>query len=56
MKGLNFGGWFSQIDNIEEKDPKTFPGMMGHIDGFINEQDFQQVKAWGFDHVGNTVS
>lgn len=51
MKGVNFGGWFSQIDNIEEKDPITFPGMMGHIDSFIREQDFEQVKAWGFDHV-----
>lgn len=51
MKGVNFGGWFSQIDNIEEKDPKTFPGMMGHIDSFIRDQDFEQVKAWGFDHV-----
>ncbi len=51
MRGVNFGGWFSQIDNIEEKDPKTFPGMIGHIDSFLGEQDFKQVKAWGFDHV-----
>ena len=51
MKGINFGGWFSQIDNIEEKDPKTFPGMMEHIDSFIDEQDIKNVRDWGFDHV-----
>jgi aryl-phospho-beta-D-glucosidase BglC (GH1 family) len=51
LKGLNFGGWFSQVDCIEEKDPQAFPGFYGHIESFIGAQDFQRVKSWGFNHV-----
>jgi aryl-phospho-beta-D-glucosidase BglC (GH1 family) len=51
MKGVNLGGWFSQIDAIEAKDPITFPGMIAHIDHFLGPEDFQRVKGWGFDHV-----
>jgi aryl-phospho-beta-D-glucosidase BglC (GH1 family) len=51
MKGVNFGGWFSQIDAIEAKDPAAFQGMLGHIDQFLGEADFTRVKNWGFDHV-----
>jgi len=48
---VNFGGWFSQIDAIEEKDPKGFPGVEEHVRTFLGPDDFRQVKGWGFDHV-----
>jgi endoglucanase len=51
MRGVNFGGWFSQIDAIEEKDPKGFPGTIPHIRSFLGPADFARVKAWGFDHI-----
>jgi len=51
MRGVNFGGWFSQVDAIEEKDPSGFPGLTEHIRGFLGPVDFARVKAWGFDHV-----
>lgn len=51
MRGVNFGGWFSQIDAIEEKDPKAFPGKLEHMRRFLGPADFARVKAWGFDHV-----
>jgi aryl-phospho-beta-D-glucosidase BglC (GH1 family) len=51
MRGLNMGGWLSQIDAIQEKDPEKFPGIDKHMETFIGEADFANVKAWGFDHV-----
>ena len=51
MRGLNMGGWLSQIDAIQEKDPQKFPGIDTHIDTFIGSEDFANVKTWGFDHV-----
>ena len=51
MKGLNLGGWFSQIDAIEKKNPDNFPGMTEHLDSFLGEIDFKNIKTWGFDHV-----
>lgn len=51
MRGVNFGGWFSQIDAIEEKDPHAFPGTLGHIRSFLGREDARRVKDWGFDHV-----
>ena len=51
IRGVNFGGWFSQIDAIEEKDPKIFPGNLRHMESFLGPEDFKRVKAWGFDHV-----
>lgn len=51
MKGVNLGGWFSQIDAIESKDPEAFPGMLAHIDHFLGTEDFQRIKGWGFDHI-----
>ncbi len=51
LRGLNFGGWFSQIDAIKEKDPQTFPGIDKHMDTFLGEGDFAQVASWGFNHV-----
>ena len=41
LRGLNFGGWLSQIDAIEEKDPQTFPGIDGHIAEFIDGRFFK---------------
>ena len=51
MRGVNFGGWFSQVDAIEEKDPLGFPGLMEHLRTFLAVDDFRQVASWGFDHV-----
>jgi aryl-phospho-beta-D-glucosidase BglC (GH1 family) len=51
MRGLNMGGWLSQIDAIQEKDPQKFPGIDKHIETFIGINDFTNVKSWGFDHV-----
>nr|AGS53892.1 endoglucanase C (EgC) (endo-1,4-beta-glucanase C) (cellulase C) [uncultured bacterium contig00078] len=51
MRGLNMGGWLSQIDAIQEKDPEKFPGIDRHMETFIGEADFANVKKWGFDHV-----
>jgi aryl-phospho-beta-D-glucosidase BglC (GH1 family) len=51
MRGLNMGGWLSQIDAIQEKDPEKFPGIDRHMETFIGTADFANVKNWGFDHV-----
>lgn len=51
LRGLNFGGWLSQIDAIEEKDPVHFPGTDRHMDTFITREDFMRQKEWGFNHV-----
>jgi aryl-phospho-beta-D-glucosidase BglC (GH1 family) len=51
MRGINMGGWLSQIDAIHEKDPERFPGIDKHMETFIGEGDFINVKSWGFDHV-----
>ena len=51
MRGLNIGGWLSQVDAIQAKDPGTFPGVDIHVETFIGEPDFANVKSWGFDHV-----
>ncbi|MDR1870101.1 MAG: glycoside hydrolase family 5 protein, partial [Treponema sp.] len=51
MRGLNMGGWLSQIDAIQEKDPENFPGIDAHIETFITASDFANVGKWGFDHV-----
>jgi aryl-phospho-beta-D-glucosidase BglC (GH1 family) len=45
------GGWLSQIDAVQEKDPDRFPGIDEHMETFIGEADFAGVKSWGFDHV-----
>ena len=39
-RGVNLGGWLSQCDYSAER-----------LDGFIKEEDFAQIAAWGFDHV-----
>ncbi|SFQ28627.1 Aryl-phospho-beta-D-glucosidase BglC, GH1 family [Lachnospiraceae bacterium XBB1006] len=39
-QGVNLGGWYSQCDYSKER-----------LDHFIEEADFQIMKAWGFDHV-----
>jgi aryl-phospho-beta-D-glucosidase BglC (GH1 family) len=51
LRGINIGGWLSQIDAIKEKDPDNFPGIDAHMESFISEEDFLQVKEWGFNHV-----
>jgi len=51
MRGVNLGGWFSQIDAVQEKDPSGFPGEAEHVATFLGLDDFRQVRSWGFDHV-----
>jgi aryl-phospho-beta-D-glucosidase BglC (GH1 family) len=51
MRGINMGGWLSQIDALQEKDPDKFPGIDRHMETFIGAEDFANVKKWGFDHV-----
>jgi len=51
MRGLNIGGWLSQIDAIQEKDPEKFPGVDVHMETFIGESDYANVSSWDFDHV-----
>ncbi len=51
LRGLNLGGWLSQIDAIQEKDPEKFPGIDKHMESFISAADFANVNSWGFDHV-----
>ncbi len=50
-RGVNLGGWFSQLDAIEGNDPDSFPGLAEHLRGFLGPADAQRVRAWGFDHV-----
>jgi len=51
MKGVNLGGWFSQIDAIKLKDPEHFPGELEHMRTFLAPEDFARIRGWGFDHV-----
>jgi hypothetical protein len=51
MRGVNFGGWFSQVDSIQEKDSESFAGLEAHLESFLGPSDFARVKSWGFDHV-----
>lgn len=51
MRGVNFGGWFSQVDAIQEKDPESFVDLPTHVSTFLGKEDFARVAAWGFDHV-----
>ena len=39
LKGVNLGGWFSQVDCIEEKDPQGFPGFFTHAETFLSFED-----------------
>lgn len=51
LKGVNLGGWFSQVDCIQEKDPVGFPGLIGHIKSFLDKNDFKRIREAGFNHV-----
>jgi aryl-phospho-beta-D-glucosidase BglC (GH1 family) len=51
LRGVNLGGWFSQVDCIEEKDPAGFPGIDTHLKTFLGQSDFRDLKNWGFNHV-----
>jgi len=51
LRGLNLGGWFSQVDCIEEKDPAGFPGFYEHAKSFITQKDLLFIKNSGFNHV-----
>ncbi len=51
MRGVNFGGWFSQTKTIDEKRPNAFAKTIKHVETFLGEEDFQRVVDWGLDHV-----
>lgn len=51
LRGVNLGGWFSQVDCIEEKDPVGFPGFYKHAETFLGDSDFNRLKEVGFNHV-----
>lgn len=51
LRGVNLGGWFSQVDCIEEKDPQGFPGFYAHAETFINRKDCERLVRAGFNHV-----
>ena len=51
LKGVNLGGWFSQVDCIAEKDPVGFPGFYEHAKKFLSLSDFQRIASAGFNHV-----
>lgn len=51
LRGVNLGGWFSQIDCIQEKDPGKFPGLFEHVESFIGELDIKRIYNAGFNHV-----
>ena len=51
LRGVNLGGWFSQVDCIQEKDPVGFPGLVPHIKSFLDVSDFKRIREAGFNHV-----
>lgn len=51
LRGVNLGGWFSQVDDLYAKDPERNPGLHEHLRTFLGPTDFAQIKAWGFNHV-----
>jgi aryl-phospho-beta-D-glucosidase BglC (GH1 family) len=51
LRGVNLGGWFSQVNCIQEKDPAGFPGLQTHIKTFITPEDIQRIADWGFNHI-----
>ncbi len=51
LRGVNLGGWFSQVDCIEEKDPAHFPGILQHVQTFLDNSDFKRIREVGFNHV-----
>jgi endoglucanase len=51
MRGVNLGGWFSQIDAVQGNDPDSFPGEEQHLLTFLGAEDFARIRSWGFDHV-----
>ncbi|MCF0216638.1 MAG: glycoside hydrolase family 5 protein [Fibrobacteraceae bacterium] len=51
LRGVNLGGWFSQVDCIQEKDPEGFPGVLEHIRTFLEVKDFSRIRQAGFNHV-----
>ena len=51
LKGFNLGGWFSQVDCIEEKDPDTFVGNLRHHKEFIGEKELGWIIESGANHV-----
>lgn len=51
LRGVNLGGWFSQVDDLYAKDPERNPGLHAHLRSFLGAADFAQIRSWGFNHV-----
>jgi endoglucanase len=51
LRGVNLGGWFSQIDAIQGNNPEHFIGEEAHLESFLGPEDFRRIQGWGFDHV-----
>jgi hypothetical protein len=51
LRGVNLGGWFSQIDDLYAKDPERNPGLHAHLRSFLCAADFGRIRNWGFNHV-----
>lgn len=51
LRGVNLGGWFSQIDDLYSKDPDRNPGLHPHLRTFLGAADFARIREWGFNHL-----
>ena len=51
LKGFNLGGWFSQVDCIEEKDPQYFVGNLRHYKEFIGDKELTWINEAEANHV-----
>jgi aryl-phospho-beta-D-glucosidase BglC (GH1 family) len=51
LRGVNLGGWFSQIDCIEEKDPGAFVSVEQHMKNFLKQEELQKIADAGMNHV-----
>ena len=53
-KGVNIGGWLSQYD-CRPNPPETREEMAEHLETYMTEKDFAQIRSWGLDHVRLTL-
>ncbi len=51
LVGFNLGGWFSQVDCIEEKDPLGFVGLTEHCRNFIDQNELDLISDSGVNHL-----
>ncbi len=51
LRGINLGGWMSQLDAIQEKDPEKFTNVDYHMRHFMGPDDLTRIAKWGLNHV-----